>query len=133
SPRGPRAGPTGGRGRTCIPIRGGPRPTRRCCCTPSRARSRRGAARRSSAAGRTSARSPRAIWPPTSGLERVRCAGRPSVAAVEVAAMEEVRQALVDLELVVQLEVVLHHLGGDVADGVRVIGERDDGELRVVL
>src|SRR5690349_16288148 len=46
-----------------------------------------------------------------------------SVALVEVAALQELREPVILLDPEMELEVVLHDLGGDVADGPRVVGE----------
>src|SRR5689334_12558252 len=54
-----------------------------------------------------------------------------SVALVEVAALQELREPVILLDPEMELEVVLHDLSSDVADGPRVVGEREDHELRV--
>src|SRR6478609_8437096 len=54
---------------------------------------------------------------------------RPSIAPIEVAALEEVREPVVLLDPEVELEVVLHDLGRDVFLRPRVVRERQHDEL----
>ena len=112
----------------------------RCSCRPSRGRSRRAGRRRSRAAGRRHARprptdraaqsEARPVRPASRRESEDRCS-RPSVALVEVAALEQVAVAVVLLDVVVQLEEVLHDLRRRVALRPRVVGEGQDDELRV--
>src|SRR5262245_18424187 len=53
------------------------------------------------------------------------------VHAVEVAALEQANQAVVLLDVVVELQVVLGDLGGGVALRARVVGQNEDRELRI--
>src|SRR5262245_57192670 len=55
----------------------------------------------------------------------------PSVALVEVAASQQLREPVILLDPEVELQVVLHDLGGHVADRARVIGEGKDDQRRV--
>src|SRR5262245_39094940 len=55
----------------------------------------------------------------------------PSVALVEVAALEELRKSVILLDPEVELQVVLDDLGGDIPDRPRVVRKGQDDELRV--
>src|SRR3979409_2353667 len=58
---------------------------------------------------------------------------RSSVRVVEVAALQQVEVSEVVLDAVVELEVVLDDLGRRVALRARVVGKREDDQLRVSL